>query len=193
MMRMRFSYFAALSAVLGGAALFATISWRGGGATSGNGGIAAVESGSGPEILLQGVDMREIRKGEAPNRFLSEHAAYRVLTGDFTASDVTLMLPGRLGGVVVRAPEARWDMPGGRITLPAGGSAESGGGWRASVATATLSLGERVLNSQGEVHLSGPGLAVAGDNLTWRWRDGKVEIERPKSRVMPARALGKRG
>lgn len=191
-MRLRLSSFAALLAVLGIAALLASLSWRNE-ESPGPGGASRGESPSGPEIVLRNVEMREIRKGEAPNRLLSEQASYRVLTGDLSASGVTLLLPGRKGEVVVRAPEARWDMKAGRILLPAGGSAEGGGGWHATVVSASLSLAERVLTAPGEARLSGPGLTVAGDNLVWHWREGKLELEQPKTQVLPSRALGRKG
>ena len=182
---------AALLAVLGGAAFLFSTSWRGGG-ESGSGG-AAGESPSGPEIVLHNVEMREIRGGEAPYRVISERATYRVLSETVSATGVTLLLQGRRGETVVRAPEARWDMRTGWIVLPSGGSAEDRAGWSASVDSARLSLVERVMTATGKATLSGPGLAVAGDNLVWRWREGKVELDRPKTRVLPARAFPRKG
>lgn len=193
MMRPRFFSFAALFAVLCGLALIASISWLGGGATSGNGGTTAVESRTEPEIVLHDVDMVEIRKGEASNRLLSEHATYHVFAGDISASGVTLRLPGRQGEMVLRTPEAHWDLRTGRIALPVGGTAENGGGWSATLVSANLFLRERILTANGEARLAGPGLTMAGDNMIWRWRDGKVELERPKTRILPARAFGRRG
>lgn len=192
-MRLRFSSIAALLAVLGGLVLIASITWLGGGATLGNGGITAVESRPEPEIVLQDVDMVEIRKGEAPNRLLSEHATYHVFAGDLSASGVTIRLPGRQGDVVLRTPEAHWDLRAGRIALPVGGTAENGGGWSATVVSGNINLRERILTAHGEARLAGPGLTIEGDNLVWRWRDGKMELERPKTRVLPARALGRKG
>ncbi|MBF8258005.1 MAG: hypothetical protein HW377_379 [Actinobacteria bacterium] len=193
MMRLRFSSFAALLAVLGGLALIASVTWRNAGTPSGNGGITDGESRFEPEIVLQGVDLVEIRKGEAPNRLLSEHATYHVFAGDLSASGVTIRLPGRQGDVVLRTPEAHWDLRAGRIALPVGGTAENGGGWSATVVSAKINLRERILTAHGEARLAGPGLTIEGDNLVWRWRDGKMELERPKTRVLPARALGRKG
>ncbi|MBI5341926.1 MAG: hypothetical protein HZB63_01120 [Deltaproteobacteria bacterium] len=183
---------AALLAVLAGAAFLSGIprtSERAPGAE----GISGGELSPGPQIVLRNVEMREVRKGEAAYRLLSDVVTYRVLSEDLSAAGVTLLLPGQRGEVVVRAPEARWDMRTGRIVLPSGGSAEDRGGWIASVAFARLSLPERTFTAPGDANLSGPGLAVAGDNLVWRWREGKVELERPKTRVLPARALRRKG
>lgn len=183
---------AALVAVLGAVVLLDSYPWRDAG-SPGGGERSRGEFQSEPEIILRNVEMREVRKGEATNRLLSEQANYRVLSGDLSASGVTLVLPGLKEEVVLRAPEARWEMRAERILLPAGGTAESGGGWSAFVVAADLSLRERVLRAPGAARLTGPGLAIAGDNLVWHWQDGKVELERPKTRVFPARALGRKG
>ena len=183
---------AALLAVLAGAAFLSVIPWKSE-RTPGAEGISGSEPPPGPQIVLRNVEMREVRNGEATYRLLSDVVSYRVLSEDLSATGVTLLLPGQRGEVVVRAPEARWDMRTGRIVLPSGGSAEDRGGWVASVAFARLSLPERTLTAPGDANLSGPGLAVAGDNLVWRWREGKVELERPKTRVLPARALRRKG
>ncbi len=183
----------ALLALLGGAVFLFSTSWRSGSGAPAAGGADAGESPSGPEIVLRNVDMREIRDGEAPYRLLSERATYRVLSENVTAAGVTLLLQGRRGETVVRAPEAQWDMRMGRIVLPSGATAEDRAGWSALVDSARLSLTERVLTAPGKATLSGPGLTVAGDNLVWHWREGKVELERPKTRVLPARALRRKG
>src|SRR3990170_4684184 len=104
---------------------------------------------------------------------------------------------GALGTVrrrsAVRAPKASWDMQNGQIFLPEGGSAENDTGWSSAISTANLSLPERILTATGKASLSGPGLSVVGDNLVWHWREGKVSLEMPKTRLEPSLAFRRRG
>ncbi|MBI5577074.1 MAG: hypothetical protein HY896_12020 [Deltaproteobacteria bacterium] len=192
MSRRRLIFLAGLLAVLGGVAFAVFFPWRQAGTTD-SGAFAGAESPAGPEIVLHDVEMREIRRGEATYRLVSERATYRVIPEKVSASGVTVVLQGKRGEVVVRAPEARWDMRMGQIVLPAGGTAEDRAGWSAFVDSARISLATSVFSAPGEARLSGPGLAVAGDNLVWNWMEGKMELERPKTRVLPARALGGKG
>lgn len=192
MARGRWAFFAALLAALGGIGVLAAISLKGAG-PKGPFGISAAGSRSEPEVILQGVEMREIRKEGAPYKASSEQATYSLLSRRFSGTDVTLELSGNGEELVVRAPTASWDMQTGRIFLPEGGSAESGAGWSAAVAVAYLSLPERMLTSAGKARLTGPGLSVVGDNLVWNWREGTLALELPKTRLEPSRVLRKRG
>jgi hypothetical protein len=187
----RIIYLAVLIAALGGAGVVAWNTWYRDvpGDAEGNGG----DLPAGPEIVLRKVEITEIRKGEAPNRLVSDQATYRILNESVSGTGVTITLQGKRGELILRAPEARWDMRSGGIFLPNGGSAENEAGWSAHVNSARLSLPERTLTASGEAKLKGPGLAMAGDNLVWRWQEGKVELDRPKTRVMPARVLGGNG
>jgi len=146
-----------------------------------------------PEVILRDVVMREIRKEGVQYRLVSEQADYLLLTGRFSASGVTLELPGAAGDVVVHAPKASWNMLTGHIFLPEGGSARTDTGWSAVVAATDLSLPEQILTATGKARLSGPGLSVVGDNLVWRWREGKVALELPKTRLESNRTFRRGG
>jgi hypothetical protein len=153
------------------------------------------ESRPGPEVILRNVVLREVRKDGAQYRLLSAEATYRILDGRVRATDVTLELPGGsaegAGEGIITAPKADWNMQTGRIVLPDGGVAESNAGWSAAVAAANLYLPERILASSGKAAFSGPGLTVAGDNLVWYWKEGKVSLQRPKTRIDPDRVPGR--
>ncbi|HEY7585180.1 MAG TPA: hypothetical protein VH866_01580 [Candidatus Deferrimicrobiaceae bacterium] len=146
-----------------------------------------------PEVILRDVVMREIRKEGAQYRLVSDQAAYLLQTGRVAASGVTLEMSGAAGNPVVRAPKASWDMQTGQIILPEGGSARTGEGWSASVPAAILSLPEQTMTARGKAVLSGPDLSIAGDNLVWRWRDGKIALEAPKTRLVPNRTFRRGG
>jgi len=192
MARGRGVFFAALFAALGGIGLLAAISMKGPG-PQGPFGISAAGSRSEPEVILQGVEMREIRKEGAPYKVSSEQATYSLLSSRFSGTGMTLELSGNAGEMVVRAPIASWDMQTGQVFLPEGGSAENRTGWTAAVASANLSLPERMLTSTGKAMLSGPGLSMVGDNLVWSWREGTVALKLPKTRLEPSRAFRRRG
>jgi hypothetical protein len=192
MARGRRAFIAVLLAALGGIGLLAAISLKGAG-SKGPFGISAAGSRPEPEVILQGVEMREIRKEGAPYKASSEYATYSILSSRFSGTGVTLELSGNGEEMVVRAPTASWDMRTGRIFLPEGGSAENRTGWSAAVASAYLSLPERMLSSAGKARLSGPGLSVVGDNLVWSWREGTVALELPKTLLSPSRAFRKKG
>jgi hypothetical protein len=188
MARGRKAVYAALFAALGGIGLLAAISPKVSG-PDGPFGFSAAGSLSEPEVILQGVEMREIRNEGAPNKATSAQATYSLLSNRFSGTDVTLELPDKGGEMVVRAPIASWDMKTGRIFLPDGGTAESSAGWSAAVDSAKLSLPERMLTSEGKATLSGPGLTVVGDNLVWNWREGTVALDQAKTRILPSRAI----
>jgi hypothetical protein len=192
MSRRRVVSFAALFAVLGGIVLLAVISAK---APGPKGPMGTADSGSPaePEVILRNVVMREVRKEGAHYRLSSERATYLLLAGRVSATGVTLGLPGTEGELIVRAPKASWNLQNGQIVLPEGGSAENGAGWSAALAFANLSLPDRILTATGKARLSGPGLSVTGDNLVWRWREGKVALELPKTRIESGRTLRRRG
>lgn len=181
-------FFAALFAALGGIGLLAAISMKG----SGPQGSSSAGIPSEPEVILQGVEMREIRKEGAPYRAFSDQATYRFLSNRFSGTGVTLELSGKSGEMVVRAPKASWDMKTGQIFLSEGGSAENRAGWSANVTSANLSLPERVLTAAGKARFSGPGLSVVGDNLVWSWREGTVALEMPKTLLEPSSTFRRR-
>ena len=151
----------------------------------------AVEE-AGPEIVLYDVAMREVREGGGDWRLTSGRATYSVLDKRLLAVETTLTLPEPSGGVLVRASRAAWDMDSGRIDLPEGGSASNRAGWSASVPSARLDLRERVMTARGAT-LSGPGLSVSGANLVWRWKEGKVSLDSPKTFVTPGKVPGNEG
>ncbi|HZW36161.1 MAG TPA: hypothetical protein VFF01_04415 [Candidatus Deferrimicrobiaceae bacterium] len=184
--------FAALIAALGGIALLAAIAAMAPGSRGSRGPSAAAPPAE-PEVVFQGMEMREIRGEGTQYRLLSDRATYRFLTGKISAADVTLEIPGAAENVTVRAPVASWDTKSGQVLLPEGGSAESGAGWTAAVASARLSLPDRQMTAAGAARLSGPGLTVAGSGLVWNWREGKMALQLPKTRIEPARTVPRRG
>lgn len=192
MRRGRGVFVAAVYAVLGGIGLLAAISMENEG-PRGPFDPSAAGYPSEPEVVLHGVEIREIRKSGAPSRIFSDRATYRPLSGRGSGSSVTLEISGSAGDVTVRAPTASWDMPTGQVVLPEGASAEDNAGWTASVVSARISLAERVLTAPGKVWLNGPGLAVVGDNLVWNMREGRVALQLPKTRLEPSRAMRRRG
>jgi hypothetical protein len=192
MKRRRVISFGALFAVLGGIGLLAAISSKGPG-PQGTWGPSNAGAPAEPEVILRNVEMREIRDEGTQYRLFSDQATYLLLAGKFSATGVILELPSGVGEVVVRAPKASWDMQNGQIFLPEGGSAENDTGWSAAIAAANLSLPERILTATGKARLSGPGLSVVGDNLVWHWKEGKVSLEMPKTRLESARAFQRRG
>lgn len=149
---------------------------------------------SGPQIVLRGVVMVEARRERQVYRLVSDNASYSVWSGQATASDVTLVLNEREGEIVVTAPEAFWDMKEDRIDLAMGASAANGAGWTAVSPRASVDLKSEVITAE-EASLSGPGLTVVGDRLRWRWQEGKVELDSPRSSIHPGRypAPGRQG
>ncbi len=142
--------------------------------------------GPGPRIELRGVEMVEFRRESPAYRLASDEALYSVLSERLSARGVTLLLPERSGNVVMKAPEASWDLVDGRVTFPEGASAESAGAWTASVPEADVDLRSQVI-AAATARLSGPGLTVQGTHLRWHWRDGRVALDSPRSRVLPGK------
>ncbi len=94
----------------------------------------------GPSLVLQGVDFREIRPGGETIRLRSERASYSILGRGLSAREVTVVLPATAGEIVLNAPVAAWDMDAGVVRLPDGGRANAAGGWSAVVPDARLDL-----------------------------------------------------
>jgi hypothetical protein len=143
---------------------------------------------SGPQIVLRGVVMVETRRERQVYRLVSDNVSYSIQLGQAIASDVTLVLKEREGDVIVTAPVASWNMKEGRIDLAMGASAASGAGWTAISPRASVDLESEVITAE-EASLSGPGLTVVGNKLRWRWQDGKVELDSPRSSILPGRDL----
>lgn len=137
-----------------------------------------------PEILLSGVEIREIRKGGRTDLVLARQALYRVLSKNLFAEQVTFAMEDGNGKVVVEAPQLSWDMQEGRFELPKGGTARNGSGWSAQLPDARIDLPGQVLTAN-RATLSIPGIRVDGSGLVWRWKDGTLELASPESRVLP--------
>lgn len=146
-----------------------------------------------PEILLHGVEVREIRKDGRADRVVARQASYRVLSRHLFAEQVTFAADGN-GKVVVEAPEVSWNMQEGWLDLPKGGTARNGTGWSAQLPDARVDLQGQVLTAT-RATLSFPGIHVAGIGLAWRWKEGTVQLDSPESRVLPGslrRGTGRR-
>lgn len=152
------------------------------------------EAGAGPQVVLRGVEMAEARRGGKVYRLVSDEATYSVLAARVIASGVSLALPERGGEIVVTAPVATWNMDEGSIDLAQGAFARNGGGWTASAPGAHVDLKSEEITAR-EATLSGPGVTVTGRNLRWRWYDGAVGLDFPRSTVIPGkiRAAGRKG
>lgn len=142
----------------------------------------------GPQIVLRGVEMVEARGKGQIYRIVSGNASYSVQSERALASDVTLVLKERKGDIVVTAPVASWNMREGRIDLAMGVSATSGAGWDAVSPSASVDLKSEVFSAE-EASLSGPGITIVGNRLRWRWQDGRVELDSPRSSILPGRDL----
>lgn len=149
-------------------------------------------AGEGPMLVLQGVDVREIRPGGTMIRFRSERASYAVLARHLSAEAVTVALPAPEGEIVVEAPLASWDMDGGIVLLPDGGRGEGAGGWSASVPEARLDLSAREMTASA-ASLSGPGVSVEGRDLVWKWKDGTLTLDAATGRVLPGKVARRHG
>lgn len=137
-----------------------------------------------PEILLHGVEVREVRKGGRTDRVLARQASIAVRSRDLSAEQVTFVTENGNGKIVVEAPRVSWDMREGRLDLPEGGTVRNGSGWSAEAPDARIDLPGRVLTAN-RATFSIPGIRVAGRGLVWRWGDGIVELASPESRVLP--------
>jgi hypothetical protein len=158
---------------------------------AGDGGTADI---GGPKIVLRGVEMIEVHREGPVYRLRSDDASYSAMSARVVASGVTLTLAERGGAVVVTAPVASWNMNEGRVGLDEGVSARNDTGWAASAPRAIIDLRSGVI-SAGEAGLAAPGVTVTGSNLRWRWREGTMALDSPRSRIIPENmpALGKRG
>ena len=184
------SWLAAGALLVGACLLVLDMSTGTGSPSNGNRGAGD----SGPQIVLRGVAMVETRRERQVYRLVSDNVSYSVRSGQTVASDVTLVLKEREGDVVVTAPVATWNMKEGRIDLAMGVFAANKAGWTAVSPRASVDLNSEVITAE-EASLSGAGLTVLGDELRWRWQDGKVELDSPRSRVLPGRdpAPGREG
>ena len=177
-----------------GLALRAGISGGGGGAS-----IAPAQAvraaDRGPEIRLSPVEVRELRDDGEWNRLAAAEASYSYLRKTVEGSDVTVSVGtgAATRGAVLRAPGALWDLEGKIVRLPDGGSAHREGGWRADLSSATMDLAGRTLRASGPATIAGPGFSAVGTNLEWRWADGKITMDSPRSRVVPAGRPGRKG
>lgn len=142
-----------------------------------------------PEILLRGVEVREIRTGGRTGRVLARQASYGVLSRRLAAEGVTLTAEDGDRKVVVEAPRASWEMAEARLDLPDGGTARNGSGWSAEVPGARIDLQGQVLTAS-RATLSLPGIRVTGSGLVWRWEEGTVELASPESRVVSGMLRG---
>jgi len=136
------------------------------------------------------VDLVDERSDGAVYRLEAEEALYLPEAARVAASGVALHLPSRQGEVLVRAPEARWDLEAERIDLPRGAAAEARGGWSASAAAGRIDLRRGLFLGEGRAAVEGPGLSLKGERPAWNWREGTIALERPAGRMVP---LGTRG
>jgi hypothetical protein len=150
--------------------------------------VRAEADDAGPQIVLREVEMVEAGPGGRFYRLVSDDATYSFRSGQVFASGVTLSLRQQGGDVVVTASIASWNMSEGRIELAEGASAGNGLGWTASAPMASIDLKSEVISAE-EASLAGPGITVTGRNLRWRWHDGTVALDSPRSRILPDRVL----
>ncbi len=190
MTRKLFSWLSAAALLAGACLMVLDMSTGTSSSTKGSG--EAVDSG--PQIVLRGVVMVEARQERQVYRLVSDNASYSVRSGQAIASNVTLVLKEREGDVIVTAPVASWNMKESRIDLAMGASAANGAGWTAISPRASVDLKSEVITAE-EASLTGPGLTVVGNKLRWRWQDGKVELDSPRSSIKSGRGLapGKQG
>ena len=157
----------------------------------GDGGTADI---GGPKIVLRGVEMIEAHREGPVYRLRSDDASYSAMSARVAASGVTLTLKEREGDIVVTAPAASWNMNEGRVGLDEGASARNDRGWTASAPRAIIDLRSEVIAAE-EASLAAPGVTVTGSNLRWRWREGTMALDSPRSRIISQNlpAPGKRG
>lgn len=149
----------------------------------------------GPEIRLGPVEVREHHDDGSWNRLDAEGAVYSYAGRTVDAGDVTVFLGNGapVSGTTVRAPRAAWNLDGKTIGLPGGCRIEREGGWTGELSAATLDLAGRVLRVPGPARIEGPGVFVEGKNLAWQWGEGKITMESPRSRILPAKVPGRKG
>jgi hypothetical protein len=152
-------------------------------------------AGSGPEIRLGPVDVRELHDDGSWNRLDADGAVYAYEGRTVSAEGVTVFLgEGSLfAGTTVRAPRAAWDLDGKTIGLPVGCRVARVGGWTGELSAATLDLAGSVLRVPGPAKIEGPGVSVQGENLAWEWAEGKITMESTTSRLSPVKGPGRKG
>jgi hypothetical protein len=150
---------------------------------------------SGPEIRLGPVALKELHDDGSWNRLDAEAAVYGYANRTVSARSVTVSLRSGtdLSGSTLRAPRAIWDLDGRSIALPEGCRVVREGGWAGALSAATLDLAGGILRVPGEARIEGPGVSIDGRNLAWRWEDGKITMDAPKSRIVPSARFGRKG
>jgi len=149
----------------------------------------------GPEIRLGPVEVREIHDDGSWNRLDADGAVYAYANRTVTAGGVKVLLgdDGPFSGTTVRAPHAAWNLDGKTIGFPEGCRVAREGGWTGELSPATLDLAERILRVPGPARIEGPGVSVEGKNLAWQWKEGKITMDSPRSRLSPATRPGRKG
>jgi hypothetical protein len=157
---------------------------------------AVPETGEGgPEIRLGPVTVREYHDNGEWNLLAADGAVYSYSRKTVKGTGVVLSL-GKgetLKGAFIRAPEAFWDFDDKTVALPEGGHADRQGGWTGELSAGTMDLAGAVLRVPGPASVAGPGFSVAGTNMEWWWRKGKITLDSPKSRIAPALLPGQKG
>jgi hypothetical protein len=150
---------------------------------------------AGPEIHLGPVTVREYHDDGEWNLLVADGAIYSYSRKTVKATGVVVSLGEgeTLKGAVIRAPEAFWDFDGRTVALPEGGHADRQGGWTGDLSAGTLDLAGRILRVPGYASVAGPGFTVAGTNLEWRWWEGIITMDSPKSRIAPSMLPGRKG
>jgi hypothetical protein len=156
---------------------------------------ASETAGGGPEIRLEGVDVRELHDDGSWNRLDADGAVYAYATRTVSAGGVTVFLGegAPFAGTTVLAPSAVWNLDGKTIGLPEGCRVAKKGGWTGELSAATLDLAGSVLRVPGPAKIGGPGVSVQGRSLVWQWVEGKITMESTRSRLSPARDPGRKG
>lgn len=141
-----------------------------------------------PEVLLERVDVREFHDdGGDWNRLTAEQALYEYSRKRVTGTRVMVQLMERaLRGTTVAAPTASWDFDPAVLSFPEGARLAREGGWAAEVSPATLDMAGQRLRVPGSATLSGPGITASGRDLVWNWGEGKITMDSPKARFLPA-------
>jgi hypothetical protein len=168
-----------------GALLLMAAAAVGCGAGGGAGRVASGTGDAGPELTLSGMDMSEVRPGGVRYRLTADRATYALAGKTVSATGVEFRLQERAGEVRVVAPAATWRVAERKADFPEGCTAAYPGGYSASVPFADVDLGEGVLSASGPSRFDGPGFAVTGGELVWRWREGKADLKQPKAVVAP--------
>jgi len=149
---------------------------------------------TGPEIRLGPAEVLEIHDDGSRNRLTAEGAVYEYERKMLTGHGVVIYpKAGSARGSTVRAPSVAWDFDRASIALPEGGGADYEGGWKGELSPATVDLAVRTLRVPGPATISGPGLSITGSNLVWKWVDGKITMDSPRSRILPAATHRRKG